>query len=77
MAYSKITSKFQTTIPKEVRKQLNLKAGDLVSFSVKDGKIVIDKIDKNDSTYLRSLESTLSEWNSKEDDKHFKDLQDI
>jgi antitoxin PrlF len=76
MAHSKITSKFQTTIPKDIRKHLNLKAGDLIAFNIENGSIVIQKIER-DPSYLKSLESTLSEWNSKEDDEHFADLQDL
>ncbi|OGB83838.1 hypothetical protein A3F66_04220 [candidate division TM6 bacterium RIFCSPHIGHO2_12_FULL_32_22] len=65
MSHSKITSKFQTTIPKDIRKKLNLKVGDLVNFSAQNGIIIIHKIENNNG-YLKSLESTLSEWNSEE-----------
>lgn len=81
MSHSKVTSKFQTTIPKEVRKKLNISAGDLVIFEIqKDGSIIIKKLAKTDSEeykYLKSIESTLSEWNSKEDDECFEHLQDL
>lgn len=36
--YSKLTLKCQITIPKEVRKILNLQAGDYVTFEVDDIK---------------------------------------
>ena len=76
MSYTKVTSKFQTTIPKDIRKKLNLKVGDMVNFVIRDGNIIIQKVESG-SGYLKSLEATLSEWNSKEDDEHFKDLQDL
>ncbi|OGT35262.1 MAG: hypothetical protein A3F11_11230 [Gammaproteobacteria bacterium RIFCSPHIGHO2_12_FULL_37_14] len=83
MSYSKVTSKFQTTIPKEIRKTLNISVGDLVIFETrKDGSVVIKKLaskktDIDEYDYLKLIESSLSEWNSKEDDECFKHLQDI
>ncbi|MGH8012103.1 MAG: AbrB/MazE/SpoVT family DNA-binding domain-containing protein [Candidatus Binataceae bacterium] len=42
MATSTITSKGQTTIPGEIRRHLNLKAGDRVEFIVEcDGRVVL------------------------------------
>lgn len=38
---SKVTSKGQTTIPVEVRNYLGLKAGDRVSYTMRDGKVVL------------------------------------
>ena len=37
----KITSKGQTTIPKEVRDRLKLFPGDQLSYSLEDGRIVL------------------------------------
>ncbi|MHB1393505.1 MAG: AbrB/MazE/SpoVT family DNA-binding domain-containing protein [Clostridia bacterium] len=41
MELARISSKGQITIPKEVRKKLNLKEGDKVLFIEEDGKVVI------------------------------------
>ena len=42
MATSTVTSKGQTTIPKEIRDRLNLHAGDRVEFVVdEDGRVVV------------------------------------
>lgn len=71
---SKLTSKYQATIPKSVREKLGLKAGDTVVFKEQGGLIVFAKATKADLDYLRSLESTLSEWASPEDDEAFRDL---
>jgi antitoxin PrlF len=38
---STITSKGQTTVPKEIRKRLNLRPGDKVFWYVEDGRIVL------------------------------------
>ena len=42
MAFATVTSKGQTTIPKEVRAAANLKAGDRIHFTVlADGTILV------------------------------------
>jgi AbrB family looped-hinge helix DNA binding protein len=41
MHSSKLTSKFQTTIPKEIREFLGLKAGDTVTFVQRGNEIVL------------------------------------
>lgn len=37
MAQSKITGKYQTTIPKQVRQELDLRPGDVLRWEVTDG----------------------------------------
>ena len=77
MRSSKLTSKFQATIPKEIRKSLKLRAGDTVIFEVlKDGTVVVRRAKPFDKEYLRALEYTLSEWESEHDEEAYKDLQD-
>lgn len=72
---SKLTSKFQATIPRDVRQALHVGAGDRIVFEIRpDLTIVIKKADGIDRSYLRSIESTLSEWNSRNDDEDFNDL---
>lgn len=41
MATSRVTSKGQTTIPKEIRKELGIEAGDRVVFILRDGEVVL------------------------------------
>jgi len=78
MSSSKLTSKFQTTIPKEIREKLNLKSGDTIVFKILDDKtIVIKKAQAFDKVYLRAIQNTLGEWDSNEDEQAFKHLQDI
>lgn len=75
---SKLTSKFQATIPKEVRKTLKLKAGDSVLFLIaKDGSVLLKKLRPMDKEYLQALNQTLSEWDSEYDDEAFANLQDV
>ncbi len=75
MSHSKLTSKFQTTIPQEIRTLLGLKAGDQVVFEVVEGdQVVIRKAMPIDLMYLKSLESTLGEWGSEYDEEAYRDL---
>lgn len=71
---SKLTSKYQTTIPQEVRELLLLKKGDEVVFEIEDGQVVIRKATPLDIEYLSSVESTLSEWSSENDEEAYKNL---
>ncbi len=41
MPTATLTSKGQTTIPKEVREYLGLKAGDRIDFLLIDGKVIL------------------------------------
>ncbi len=75
MSSSKLTLKFQVTIPQDIRTLLKLKAGDQIIFEItKDQKVVVKKATPRDIVYLKALESNLSEWNSKYDDEDYCDL---
>jgi antitoxin PrlF len=68
---SKLTSKAQTVIPREIRAQLDLKPGDVVRYRHTDVGIVIDKLPPaNEEDAL----SAFSEWSSTADDKAYGDL---
>lgn len=41
VASAKITSKYQITIPAEVRRRLDLAAGDVVYLTVEEGRVVL------------------------------------
>jgi antitoxin PrlF len=74
-AVSKLTSKNQTTIPGPVREALGLSAGDLLAFEViAGGSVVVRKWTSIDVEFTQAVESTLSEWASKEDDEAYRDL---
>jgi len=74
MQVSKLTSKYQATIPSDIRKFLGVGQGDRVAFSIKQDKVFLRKASPLDIQFLKATESTLSEWNSDEDDKLFGDL---
>lgn len=71
---SKLTAKSQTTVPAGVRRALKLHPGDQVLYHVGPNGVSISKAEPLDWEYLRSLEKTLSEWNSPEDAAAFDDL---
>ena len=75
MSNSKLTSKFQATIPQEIRAILGLKAGDQIIFEVsKNKQVQLKKATPMDIIYLKALQSTLSEWGSKNDEEDYNDL---
>ena len=71
---SKLTSKFQTTVPTSVRKVLQLKAGDLVGFEIEGNEVRLRRATPLDMVFTQALEGTLSEWSSVEDDNAFRSL---
>jgi AbrB family looped-hinge helix DNA binding protein len=74
MKASKLSSKGQVTIPKEVRKAIGLKPGDLVSYDVQDGIVILQRAEPFDAAFHAALSSTLEEWSSPEDEEAFRDL---
>jgi len=68
---SKLTSKAQTVIPREIRAKLDLKPGDVVRYRYTDMGVVIDKLPApSDDDTLASF----SEWTSQADDKAYDGL---
>jgi AbrB family looped-hinge helix DNA binding protein len=73
-ATSKLTSKYQATIPSKVRKALKLGAGEIVAFDIENGEVRLRKGTPVDIEFARALPGTLSEWQSEADDKAYGDL---
>ena len=73
-ATAKLTSKYQATIPKEIREVLGLDRGDFVIFEVEDGAVRLRRLTAMDVEYLRATESTLSEWTSDFDEEAYAEL---
>jgi len=74
-AITKITSKGQTTIPKDIRAALKVGPGDLLAWELgPDGTATVRRVQPLDLEYLRALEGTLSEWASAADDEAYRDL---
>ena len=71
---SKLTRKFQITVPTPVRRALHLKAGDLVGFEIKGDEVRLLRARALDVAFAQTVEGTLTEWSSAADDAAFKDL---
>ena len=73
-AISKLTKKYQATVPKVVRERLNLDAGDSIAFEIDSDTIKIRKASPIDVEFFSALVPTLNEWNSENDEEAYNDL---
>jgi antitoxin PrlF len=77
MQMSKLTAKYQTTIPSEVRAALGLKAGDKVAFDITDSGVMLragrDRLNEEQLEAIAQMH-LMKDWNTPEDDAAFKDL---
>lgn len=72
---ARLTSKFQATIPKEIRQHLHLEKGDEVLYELlPDNSVVVRKTSPLDLNYLRALNAIMNEWESDEDEEAYKNL---
>ena len=71
---SKLTTKYQATIPKAVRNILHLSTGDAIAFDIEDDCIMIRKAHPIDFAFSNALEGTLNEWQSAADEEAYHDL---
>ena len=74
MPRSRLTSKYQATVPAEVRRALGLKKGDLVEFKIRGRKVTLERAEPVDRDELRSLDLLFSEWGSPYDDEAYAGL---
>lgn len=71
---SKLTKKYQATIPEQVRRVLELKVGDSVAFDMEGDNVSLRKARPIDWVFAEALEGTLSEWASEADDEAYREL---
>ena len=74
MLISRLTKKYQATLPSAVRSKLGLKAGDSIVFEIQNDQVVVNKAQKLDLEFPQALNETLGEWNSEFDEEAFRDL---
>jgi antitoxin PrlF len=74
---SKLTKKYQATVPAVVRKKLKLKAGDVIAFEIENETVKLRKASPIDIEFSSALVPTLSEWESQNDEEAYNDLQTI
>ncbi len=72
---ARLTSKYQATIPKEIRKHLHLESGDEILYELlPDDTVLVRKTSPLDLDYLGALNSTMNEWESDQDEQAYKNL---
>lgn len=74
MLASKVTTKYQTTIPLEVREKLGIQQGDMVAFELENGVVRLRRVVPLDVEYAKALVGTLSEWASENDEEAYRGL---
>lgn len=74
MISTRVTQKYQATIPLEIRKILDIHGGDLVGFEIHDKEVLIRKVTHLDLEFAKALEGSMNEWISEEDDKLYANL---
>lgn len=57
---SRVTKKYQATIPQAVREALGITQGDCVAFEIQSG-VVLKKVAQMDWDYLNAVAETMSE----------------
>ena len=71
---SKVTQKYQATIPLAIRNELGIEKGDSVAFEIKEEGVLIKKVSPLDWEYLAAISDTMSEWSSEADEEAYSDL---
>ena len=73
-AISKLTKKYQATVPKAVREKLKLNAGDVIACEIDNDIMKLRKATPIDIEFGSALVPTLSEWESQNDEEAYNDL---
>ena len=74
MDFARITAGGQATIPEPIREAVGLAEGAVIAFEIEDDHVVLRKVRLEGDGYLQGLTSTLSEWDSPEDEAAWRDL---
>ncbi|WP_208677974.1 AbrB family transcriptional regulator [Synechococcus elongatus] len=75
VSISKITADGQTPIPPEVIQALQIQPEDVIAWEIsEDGSARVYRVQAFDWTYLKALESTLTEWQSAADEAAYDNL---
>ncbi len=73
-ATSKLTKKYQATIPEPVRKLLQIDSGDEIAFDIENDHVHLRKARPVDLAFAQSVEDTLTEWATEADEEAYRDL---
>ena len=70
-AFSKVSTKSQTVIPREVREELGLQPGDTLRYRLTGDGILVDKAPRGETD---DPFATFTEWSSEADEKAYAKL---
>ena len=71
MQTSKLSSKSQVTLPREVREVLGARPGDTIVYEVEGSVVRLKRLEPFDAAFHKALSNTLTEWASDEDEEAF------
>ena len=75
MEQSRVTSKYQATVPADVRAALGVRAGDKIGWRVEGDTATVFRIVSEEDAWNAMIEANLAvEWLSAEDEEAFRDL---
>lgn len=74
LSISKVTKKYQATIPQAAREVLGITHGDFVAFELQSGQVVLKKVSPLNGDYLDAVSGTMSEWTSAADEEAYHNL---
>ncbi|PYS62761.1 MAG: AbrB family transcriptional regulator [Acidobacteria bacterium] len=73
MQTSRLSSKGQVTLPREVRKALGAEPGDTIGYEVEHDVVTLKKLEPFDAAFHEALSNTLDEWATESDEEAFRD----
>ncbi len=74
MLTSKLSAKSQVTIPKVVRDSIGLEPGDVVVYEIRNGVVMLKRMEPFDAAFHAALAETMDEWTTTADSEAFRDL---
>lgn len=74
MQTSRLSSKGQITLPRQVRKALGAEPGDTIAYEMGENVVTLKRLEPFDAAFHAALSGTLDEWGTEEDEEAFRDL---
>jgi antitoxin PrlF len=71
---SRLTEKFQATIPVSVRRALRLNKGDRIVFTIRGKEVLLQRATALDLEFAKAVSDSLTEWSSPADERAYADL---
>jgi len=71
---SRLTEKYQATIPASVRRVLKLNKGDRIVFTIRGKDVLLQRAAAVDLEFANAVSDSLTEWSSPADERAYADL---